>query len=664
MGDRRNSGESRQRPIRRTRSVEFQSPSWHAEEYGSGGFSDIGLPPPAPTSYMLPPPANDSNDDVEIQHNVAARGVDHAERDFLGAVGRQSRDPSDIQHIELASGAGANFFSDMRATHVSFADIADNAHRGPRSDYRDDLEVLSDVFTANSIATARDSNFGGSQSQAVTDFYDPESVEEDVFSTTPRSRPGDSFMDMRTHYEPEESRYAGDLAIRQTHDRHGDRPGADLELAYKSRQQAAPLRKKRRNYQQPGGDSWTRTRRTSGPDSKIATSMAKFMRLHEGSEASLGRKEGGGLKGSKYSLWDAERQILSQTFQGIGNIDIDGFKTLAEGSGVFWYDLECPNELDMILCQEVFGLHPLTAEDVMDPDTREKLEFFDLYCYICLEGVIEEDESISAETTNLHIIVFEGCILTFHELPMACIQSTRTRLEANKVKRMTSDWIMYTLVDELIEDIIPRVTRATAEADAITDMVSILSETEQADILRRIGMARKQTAHLMRDLVPKRNVLLHIKNSFDIYNFSEITKTYLRDVLDDVLAMSQRLEYARDAVASAQANYLTKVSIHIAHSQYQADHLFKNLTVISTLVLPMQLLAGLFGMNVTVPFQTDKIDSLGPFFGIIGLMAFSMAALLYYFFRREMIEMGTLVEGARSLVSIRSTSKPSLQNGH
>ena len=72
---------------------------------------------------------------------------------------------------------------------------------------------------------------------------------------------------------------------------------------------------------------------------------------------------------------------------------------------------------------------------------------------------------------------------------------------------VTPDWVNYAVIDDIIDGFIPVLNFIEFEVDAIDDLVLILKESEQTDMLRRIGYLRKKVLLLMRLLNTKPDVI-------------------------------------------------------------------------------------------------------------------------------------------------------------
>ena len=63
--------------------------------------------------------------------------------------------------------------------------------------------------------------------------------------------------------------------------------------------------------------------------------------------------------------------------------------------GPFWLDISRPDSRDVRFLEDVFGIHPLTAEDIITADTREKVEIYDGYLFLCMRGLGRNIDAMS-----------------------------------------------------------------------------------------------------------------------------------------------------------------------------------------------------------------------------------------------------------------------------
>eukprot|EP01137_Pigoraptor_chileana_P013810 Opistho-2@67749 len=362
--------------------------------------------------------------------------------------------------------------------------------------------------------------------------------------------------------------------------------------------------------------------------------------MRTGAESARLHRSSSIVSASTSTLCQKKCTILtdSQTFHEFNDLSElmgeRGAEVLGKTRGTFWLDMYEPNAADMEFMEQVFGMHPLTIEDILTETTREKMEIYEQYIFFNLRSFSLSESSYDTEDVveSVYIAIYVNFVLSFHVRPSQQLPRIVRRVRAAKTLR--PDWVLYTLLDEIVDSCVPIVEVAEAEVESINDLVLLLSGSEQSDMLRRIGNARKRLSDLHRRLHPKREMLAAMTTRAHKC-LNPNTQLYLRDVLDHVLGMLLQIETSRETLNTSQSNYLAKVSIELADHSNNMSRVMKTLTIAATILMPLTLISGVFGMNVIVPGQVgDHGDSLGPFFGITGSML-CIALFLLFLFKRS-----------------------------
>lgn len=187
------------------------------------------------------------------------------------------------------------------------------------------------------------------------------------------------------------------------------------------------------------------------------------------------------------------------------------------------------------------------------------------------------------------------------------------------------------LSDDIVDSFGPVIHRLETEVDSIEDSVFMIREDDSNDYLRRTGHARKNIIALMRLISGKADVLKGFtKRCNENYKVTPRMDIglYLGDIQDHVVTMMTNLGHFEKMLTRAHSNYLTQLSISNIRQVTETNASLSKITFLASVLVPLNLISGTFGMNVTVPFQTN--ESLAPFFGIIGVMIVVCTACLVW----------------------------------
>ncbi|KAL9601892.1 MAG: hypothetical protein Q9219_002245 [cf. Caloplaca sp. 3 TL-2023] len=332
---------------------------------------------------------------------------------------------------------------------------------------------------------------------------------------------------------------------------------------------------------------------------------------------------------SRYSFFSSE---IEQTIHAadLGDLLTPGetFRDLfelPEKSGVWWLDVLNPTEEELHAFQGAFGIHRLTTEDIITQEAREKVELFKQYYFVCFRSFFQMDKTSEnyMDPVNVYIVVFREGILTFTYTQSPHAANVRKRIgKLRDYMALTADWICYAMIDNIVDTFGPVITAIEHETDTIEDQVFIARSDDFSSLLRQIGECRKKVNSLMRLLGGKADVIKGFsKRCNDQYSITPRSEIglYLSDIQDHVVTMMSNLGHFDQMLNRSHTNHLAQLSVDTIVQGNRANEVLSKITLLATILVPLNLICGLFGMNVNVPGKNQ--DGLGWFFGILGVIA-------------------------------------------
>lgn len=322
---------------------------------------------------------------------------------------------------------------------------------------------------------------------------------------------------------------------------------------------------------------------------------------------------------------------------------------------VWWLDILCPTEEEMKVIAKAFGIHPLTAEDIMVQEAREKVELFRHYYFVNYRTFDQDLNSENfLEPVNMYVVVFREGVISFHFSMTPHAANVRRRIrQLRDYLILSSDWISYAIIDDITDVFQPLIQNIEDEVDEIDEAILQLhapSDTKfdpsgkpikgddtttitdaSGDMLRRVGECRKRVMSLFRLLGNKADVIKgfakRCNERWEVAPRSEIG-LYLGDIQDHIVTMTSNLGHYEKILARSHGNYLAQINIRMNERQEQTADVLGRLTVLGTIVLPMNIITGLWGMNVWVPGQDSEGDLQWFMWISFGLVFFGTACYL------------------------------------
>jgi magnesium transporter len=150
------------------------------------------------------------------------------------------------------------------------------------------------------------------------------------------------------------------------------------------------------------------------------------------------------------SAWESTIHAAEMGDLVLPGEDIRGlFQLPADESGVWWLNVNHATKEEVYGLGKAFGVHPLTIEDIVTQEAREKIELFPSYYFASFRSfnVVDEPDGKEYEPFNIYVIVFREGTLSFSFAPNSHASEVRKRITALKdYVSLSSDWICYALM--------------------------------------------------------------------------------------------------------------------------------------------------------------------------------------------------------------------------
>lgn len=300
-------------------------------------------------------------------------------------------------------------------------------------------------------------------------------------------------------------------------------------------------------------------------------------------------------------------------------------EALAEPETIVWVDLSAPTpEEGRRVLADAFGFHPLAIEDALASRQQPKLEDYGEYVYMICHGVRAGSSADRFAVVELDVFLGRNFLVTAHDDPSRSIDEARDALvrRPDGLARGPA-FLMHQILDaqaDRYEPVLEQFGQRLEEMEG--SVLRAQSNRQLAEILRL-----KRVLHgLRRSVARQTDVVLRLARRELAYVGKEEALLF-RDVHDHLLRALEWIEGHREMLTSL-------VDLHLSVASQRLGEVMKFLTVLSTIMLPLTLIAGIYGMNF------DAMPELRWRWGYsfaLGLMATTTIAFLWFFRRRGWI---------------------------
>jgi len=305
---------------------------------------------------------------------------------------------------------------------------------------------------------------------------------------------------------------------------------------------------------------------------------------------------------------------------------------------VWWVDVEDPTEEEEDrVFRRFLPVHPLTLEDITrtrrEPDGLPhfpKVEEFPDYLFVVVNPLhgTQDEESTGAPTVLAKLVVQLSAVLTHqvlithHYKPLPEIQSVKQFCGRHGEQAGRGpDFIFHLILDRLVDEFAPEIDRLIERLDGIE--VEVLDNPDRRLVIELVRLKRHVIA-LRKVLIMMREVLARLtRGEFQLVDAREIV--YYRNVFDHLVRYTELIEGAREMVSDL-------MQTHLAASANKLNGIMKALALVSTLILPMSLVASVYGMNFK---NMPEIDWQYGYPFALGLMLLVAVILVWVFYRKK-----------------------------
>jgi magnesium transporter len=304
---------------------------------------------------------------------------------------------------------------------------------------------------------------------------------------------------------------------------------------------------------------------------------------------------------------------------------------------MLWIDLADPTpEEEALVFERFLPIHTLTLGDITKPRREPeqgahlpKVEEFADYLFMVVNPLPPGLADAKTGTTGKRIrlrdrpqlsaVLTRQVLITHHYTPMACIEGVSGYLARHgECARRGPDYVFHLILDAVVDEYAPVVERV---GDRLDRLETTVFKSPTPDALARLLRLKRLVSGLRKTLILEREVLVRLtRGEFELVDEREIA--YYRNVYDHVVRYTELVESAREMVSDLMES-------HLAAASNRLNQVMKLLTMISTIVLPMTLIAGIYGMNFEESAQPSYHSDWGFQFalglmGCTGVAAFAL----------------------------------------
>jgi magnesium transporter len=289
--------------------------------------------------------------------------------------------------------------------------------------------------------------------------------------------------------------------------------------------------------------------------------------------------------------------------------------------GLTWAHLDRPDTETAAALAERFGWHALDVEDILSKRQRPKIDEYPDYLFAVLHFPVYDKAIQRLNAAELDVFLGPDYLVTLPNVELLPVTRLFHRCEEDERLRAElfakgSGRLLYEVLDDLFDYCFPILDKIGHKLDSVEDD---MFERRAEDVVRDLSNVKQEIISYRKIIKPERTTLRLLERRVERFLPEELD-LYFDDIVDAAERIWDLLDNYKEVVEGLES---TNESV-ISHRQ---NDVLRVLTVFSAILLPLTLLASVFGMNVAFPGH----DTAHAFWAIVAVMVGVGAGLLGFF---------------------------------
>jgi magnesium transporter len=311
---------------------------------------------------------------------------------------------------------------------------------------------------------------------------------------------------------------------------------------------------------------------------------------------------------------------------------------------ISWINISGLKDIDSIRrLGELYNIHPLTIEDILNTEQQPKLEIFEEYRFLALKTIQKEKDFLVTNESHkssffslsmkreqyrepddflidqISIIIMENVLITFQEIAGDAFDSIRKKIleDRGEIRKMGTDYLAYSLIDAVVDEYFIVLNNLEEVIETFEDRAT---KTSDDIFIEEIQGIKKYLLQIKREISPLTNNMLVFTHQGLFFKSDEL-KPYIQDLNEHLNHVLVLLENHRE--------WLTNImDVNLSVLSHQMNKVMKVLATISTIFIPLTFLAGVYGMNFD--YMPELYYKYG-YFAILGVMVLVALVMILIF---------------------------------
>jgi magnesium transporter len=289
-----------------------------------------------------------------------------------------------------------------------------------------------------------------------------------------------------------------------------------------------------------------------------------------------------------------------------------------------WVNIESPTVQETEYLAENYPFHPLDLDDCLSRIQRPKIDEYKDYLFLVFHFPVFNKEARVTTPSQISVFIGEKYLITLHKgelKPLVKLFKECQRDEESRQEYLGegSGFLLYRIVDRLVDSCLPILGKVLDNIEAVED--DIFSDRKSGTV-KEISILRRDVISFRRIIWPMRAVIGSLQSKVRHFTKQDM-EAYFGDVTDHVDKIWDALDEYKEIIEGLSDTYDSLAS-------NRTNEVMRMLTIIGTILLPLIVVASIYGMNIPLPFQNSNYALL-----FVILVTLVIVGGMLIFFRRQ-----------------------------
>jgi magnesium transporter len=292
-----------------------------------------------------------------------------------------------------------------------------------------------------------------------------------------------------------------------------------------------------------------------------------------------------------------------------------------------WVDIKSPTERETEYLAQNYSFHPLDLDDCLSRIQRPKIDEYQDYLFLVFHFPVFNKEARVTTSSQLSVFIGKNYLITLHKGELKPLVKLFKECQIDEESRQEnfsqgSGYLLYRIIDRLVDYCLPIVNRIGSNIENVEDNIFA---NEMPRAIKEISILRRDVISFRRIIWPMRAVTASLEPK--IRRFTKVDLVvYFGDMVDHVDKIWDALDEYKEIIEGLN-------DTHDSLATNRTNEVVRMLTIIATILLPLTVVASIYGMNIPLPFQ----DSSYSLFFVLFIWLVIIGGMLYFFRRQHWI---------------------------